>query len=81
MTGGLTNPNSDETFIVLEGTLAIEFFDGFVELQAGHLMVVERGTIHRARPVGGRSVNLTVERKDTITVKVDDPFGHSGTVD
>ncbi|WP_432734602.1 cupin domain-containing protein [Maridesulfovibrio sp. FT414] len=39
--------DTDETFIVLEGQLAIEFEDGRVELSAGEMFVVPRGLSHR----------------------------------
>jgi mannose-6-phosphate isomerase-like protein (cupin superfamily) len=38
---------TDETFIVLEGEMAIEFRDGRVELGAGELFVVPRGVEHK----------------------------------
>ena len=64
------HPNSDETFLVIEGRLSIEFESGSVELDAGHLVTIPRGVRHRTRPVGGRSVNLTFELADSETVKV-----------
>jgi mannose-6-phosphate isomerase-like protein (cupin superfamily) len=65
------HPSSDETFIGVEGTLVIEFEDGVVELRAGQMLTVPAGTRHRTRPAGARSVNLTVEQKDTQTVFCD----------
>ncbi len=56
------HPDSDETFAVLEGTLVIEFEAGEVVLKPGQLLTVPRGMLHRTRPGGGRSVNLTFER-------------------
>jgi mannose-6-phosphate isomerase-like protein (cupin superfamily) len=64
---------SDETFLVIEGSLGIEFEDYEVVLAPGDLMTVPRGAIHRTRPVGGRSVNLTVESAATTTEKVEMP--------
>ncbi|MGD8840271.1 MAG: cupin domain-containing protein, partial [Gammaproteobacteria bacterium] len=43
------HPDTDETFIVLEGELRIEFEDGHVDLQAGEMYVVPRGKSHRPR--------------------------------
>ena len=62
------HPNSDETFLVIEGRLSIEFEGGSLELGPGQLLTVPRGVPHRTRPVGSRSVNLTVElaRLETI---------------
>ena len=41
--------DTDETFIVLEGSLRIEFRDGHVDLEAGEMFVVPRGVEHRPR--------------------------------
>ncbi|MDR5740910.1 MULTISPECIES: cupin domain-containing protein [unclassified Caballeronia] len=65
------HPDSDETFIGVEGTLLIDFDDGAVELHPGQVLTVPAGTRHRTRPLGARSVNLTVERSDTATVRCD----------
>lgn len=67
------HPDSDETFYVVEGTLAVDFDDGTVDLHAGQLLTVPAGVRHRTRPVGARSVNLTVEKSDTTTVECDAP--------
>ncbi|MGA7780631.1 MAG: cupin domain-containing protein [Paraburkholderia sp.] len=63
------HPESDETFITVEGVLIIEFEDGSVELRAGQMLTVPAGTRHRTRPATARTVNLTVERKDATTVR------------
>src|SRR6476660_499290 len=39
--------NTDETFIVLEGVLRIDFRDGAVRLSAGEMFVVPRGVEHK----------------------------------
>ena len=41
--------DTDETFIVLDGELRIEFEDGHVDLRAGEMYVVPRGKKHRPR--------------------------------
>jgi mannose-6-phosphate isomerase-like protein (cupin superfamily) len=64
------HPNSDETFIVMEGTLILETQDQVLHLKPGQMSTVPANTIHCTRPSGARSVNLTVERKDTETVLV-----------
>jgi homogentisate 1,2-dioxygenase len=46
------HPNSDETFLVIEGRLSIEFESGSLELNPGQLLTIPRGVRHRARPVG-----------------------------
>jgi mannose-6-phosphate isomerase-like protein (cupin superfamily) len=65
------HPDSDETFLVIEGSLGIEFDNQEVVLTAGELMTISRGTIHRTRPVDGRSINLTVESAITTTERVE----------
>ncbi|MEP6506095.1 MAG: cupin domain-containing protein [Betaproteobacteria bacterium] len=39
--------DTDETFIVLDGTLRIDFRDGAVTLRAGEMVVVPRGVEHK----------------------------------
>jgi len=41
------HPETDETFIVLEGRLRIEYPDGSVELGAGEMHVVPKGVRHK----------------------------------
>jgi mannose-6-phosphate isomerase-like protein (cupin superfamily) len=62
------HPNSDETFLVLEGRLKIEFGDGVRELEAGQMLTIPRGMLHRTSPVGGRSVNITFEAANAETI-------------
>lgn len=61
------HPDSDETFLSVEGGLVIDFDDRTVELLPGSMMTVNRGVRHRTRPMGARSVNLTFERRDART--------------
>lgn len=67
------HPNSDETFIAIDGTLIIDFDDGPVELRRGQMLTVPAGMRHRTRPSGQRSVNLTVERTHATTIRCDAP--------
>ena len=62
-----SHPNSDETFLVIEGGLVIEFERGEIKLVSGQMMTIPRGIRHRTRPVGDRSVNLTFEAADART--------------
>lgn len=39
--------DTDETFIVLEGSLRIDFRDGRVELESGEMFVVPKGVEHK----------------------------------
>ena len=41
------HPDTDETFIVIEGTLRIDFRDGEVTLNAGEMYVVPKGVVHK----------------------------------
>ncbi len=61
------HPNSDETFLALEGAVVIELADRSVTLAPGQLLTVPAGQVHRTRPEGERSVNITIEREDTET--------------
>ena len=63
------HPETDETFLVIEGRIGIEFEDHEVILEAGEITTVPRGVAHRTRPIGGRSVNLTVAHRAANTEK------------
>jgi mannose-6-phosphate isomerase-like protein (cupin superfamily) len=67
------HPDSDETFLTLEGGLFIDFDDQTVELLPGYLITVKRGVRHRTRPIGKRSVNLTFERAGARTEALPSP--------
>jgi mannose-6-phosphate isomerase-like protein (cupin superfamily) len=64
------HPNSDESFLVMEGTLCIEMDNRTVELEVGQIFTVPAGIKHRTRPKGDRSVNVTFERAGLETVEV-----------
>jgi mannose-6-phosphate isomerase-like protein (cupin superfamily) len=51
-----THVDTDETFIVIEGQLRIDFRDGFVLLSAGELYVVPKGVEHK--PSAEKEVKL-----------------------
>lgn len=42
-----SHPDTDETFIILEGTLMMNFRDRNVEVQAGEMIVVPKGVEHK----------------------------------
>jgi mannose-6-phosphate isomerase-like protein (cupin superfamily) len=65
------HPNSDEVFIVLEGTLYIDLEDRTVELNVGQLFTIPANVRHCTRPKGSRSVNLTFELADMQTIKIE----------
>jgi mannose-6-phosphate isomerase-like protein (cupin superfamily) len=64
------HPNSDETFLVMEGILILETQDQVLHLEPGQMATVPANTIHRTQPASARSVNLTVEHKNTETLSV-----------
>jgi len=60
-----SHPETDEAFIVLEGSLVIEFRDGRVELSPGEMFVVPRGVEHK--PIAEHECSLLlVEPKGTL---------------
>jgi mannose-6-phosphate isomerase-like protein (cupin superfamily) len=67
------HPNSDETFIGVEGAVMIELENQRVELGPGQIFTVPQGARHRTSPSGSYSVNVTFERADMETVRVDPP--------
>jgi len=78
------HPQSDETFLAIEGRLVIELGEREVVLDPGDLFTVPRGVVHRTRPEGGRSVNLTFEKREAGTVfvscgRVDEIAGGTGS--
>lgn len=50
------HPDTDETFIVLDGELRIDFRDGHVLLKAGEMFVVPKGVEHK--PYAEKEVKL-----------------------
>ena len=62
------HPDSDETFYGVDGELIIEFPDREVVVNPGQFVTVPAGTVHRTRPAGERSVNLTFERTGAQTI-------------
>lgn len=65
------HPNSDETFIQLEGILLIDLETETIELLPGQLFSIPKSVVHRTRPKGERSVNLTVEHGQIETVRIE----------
>ena len=62
------HPNSDESFLGVDGELVIEFLDREILIAPGQMVTVPAGVLHRTRPAGARSVNLTFERIGADTV-------------
>jgi mannose-6-phosphate isomerase-like protein (cupin superfamily) len=65
------HPNSDESFLVIEGSVFIDLEDRTVELFTGQFFTIPRNVKHRTRPNGERSVNLTFEHQDMETIPLD----------
>jgi quercetin dioxygenase-like cupin family protein len=65
------HPDSDESFLVLDGRLIIELEDQEIVLDKGDLFTVPRGVLHRTRADGARSVNLTFEKRGATTIFVE----------
>ena len=62
------HPDSDETFYGVDGELVIEFASGEVRVRPGEFVTVPAGVLHRTRPAGDRSVNLTFEKVGATTI-------------
>jgi mannose-6-phosphate isomerase-like protein (cupin superfamily) len=75
------HPDSDETFIGVEGIVIIETPDAVFELTPGSCITIPKDLIHRTRPKFDRSVNLTVESKAMTTILVADIVLDSETED
>ncbi len=56
--------DTDELFLVLDGTLDIELRDGTVTLAPGELFVVPRGTEHRPHVRSGEARMLLIDPVD-----------------
>ena len=58
------HPDTDELFLVLDGTLEMELRDRTVTLEAGELFVVPRGTEHRPCARQGEVKLLLMDPRD-----------------
>jgi len=56
----------DEAFLVMRGSIAIDFRDGVVELAEGDFIVVPRGVEHRPRSLTPEPVVLMFEPSTTL---------------
>jgi mannose-6-phosphate isomerase-like protein (cupin superfamily) len=74
------HPESDETFLLLEGQVGIEFEDHEIVLGVAEMITVPQGVIHRTRPIGGRSVNITIERRATTTERIEIADGNAAAM-
>src|ERR1700759_2973991 len=69
------HPNSDETFLVVEGSVFIDFETETLDRLPGQLFTIPKNVNHCTRPAGERSVNLTFEAQDLTTTKIPPPAG------
>jgi mannose-6-phosphate isomerase-like protein (cupin superfamily) len=67
------HPDSDETFLGIEGVLILELEHQRIEVGPGQMITVPKGIRHRTSPAGSHSVNVTFERADIETVRTDPP--------
>jgi len=65
------HPESDESFLVIEGSIFIDLEDRTVELLPNQVFTIPKNVIHRTRPNGKRSVNLTFESSNMTTVRIE----------
>lgn len=60
-----SHPETDEVFLVIEGSMRIDFRDGTVQLEQGELVVVPRGAEHK--PFAERECKiLLIEPTETV---------------
>ncbi len=60
-----SHTDSDELFLVVSGTLTMEFRDHTEVLEQGQMIVVPRGTEHRPRALNGEVQMVIIDPKDT----------------
>jgi mannose-6-phosphate isomerase-like protein (cupin superfamily) len=65
------HPNSDESFLVIEGSILIDLEDRTIELIPGQFFTIPKTIKHRTSPKGARSINLTFEHLNLKTIKLD----------
>jgi len=60
--------NTDETFLVLDGEMTIEFRDGEVQLKSGEMYVVPKGVEHK--PKAGKECQvMLIEPKGIVNTE------------
>ncbi len=48
-----SHPDTDETFIILDGTMIMHFRDGIVEVSRGEMIVIPKGIEHKPSSKNG----------------------------
>ena len=72
-----SHPETDETFIIMEGTLVMSFRDRTVEVNAGEMIVIPKGVEHKPSSENGykailiepEGVSNTGDVKSDITIE------------
>ena len=72
-----SHPETDETFIVIEGTLAMDFRDRKVEVGAGEMIIIPKGVEHKPSSEDGykalliepEGVSNTGDVRNDITIE------------
>jgi mannose-6-phosphate isomerase-like protein (cupin superfamily) len=72
------HPDSDETFLVLEGDVLLETANERIKLGPGQLYTVPAGLAHVTSPITARSVNITVEKTGMSTERLTGPAQDPG---
>jgi mannose-6-phosphate isomerase-like protein (cupin superfamily) len=68
------HPGSDESFVVVDGHLAIDLADGTtLQLKPWDMVTIPAGTVHRTRALP-RAVNLCFEHFDAETIFAKEPI-------
>ena len=61
-----SHADADELFFVVEGVLRMHFRDRFVDVPAGSLIVVPKGTEHKPEALTPEAKVMLVEKADTL---------------
>jgi mannose-6-phosphate isomerase-like protein (cupin superfamily) len=73
------HPDSDETFLVVDGEVLLETAHDSVALGPGQLYTVPASLAHVTSPITTRSVNITVEKDGMSTERIDALARHAET--
>ncbi len=60
-----SHPDTDETFIILEGKMILHFRDNLVELNRGEMIVIPKGVEHKPTSPEGYKA-LLIEPEDVL---------------
>lgn len=60
-----SHADSDELFLIVKGTLTMEFRDRTETLKQGQMIIIPRDTEHRPRALNGEVEMIIIDPKDT----------------